>query len=291
MRGISPSCLPVHSRGRLRHDAIPFRSAIDSTPQCPAVPDRWLVRRRLAVRITALAGVVATLLAARPARAAHGFELGTGWQNTGALQGTLEWQPAIQGSRKDVPAFLGWRYLGERRVYYAPFARINYTNFWSLGGGGNLLGVTLAPAGLGVYLTRPPAALSPEARRGRWFATFEINLGSFAIGGNITPDRPIDPRVPDPDAQRATLRSDIAQYGGVRPETGFAQRYPLGSYQYAALAVPIQFRVWNMVTERTGVGFFLESNPVMLEWNIGNGGSNTPAYGYNVTAGLSALLF
>lgn len=238
-----------------------------------------------------MAGTAALLLGAPQAQASYGFELGAGWQNTGALKDTLEWLPAIQGSRKDVPAFLGWRYFGERRVYYAAFARVNYTNFWSLGGGGNFLGATLAPLGMGVYLTRPPAAFSPEARRGRWFVTCELALGSVQLGGNVTLDSPSDPRIPDPEAHRAVLRADIQQYGGVRPENGFAQRYPLGGYQYAALTVPIQFRFWNMVSPRAGVGFFIESNPVILEWNIGSGGSSVPAYGYNVTGGLSAVVF
>ncbi len=243
------------------------------------------------IHTIAITAIFSSLLAARPAQAGHGFEAGAGWQNTGALRDTLEWLPAIQGSRKDVPAFLGWRHTGETRFYYAPFARIDYANFWSLGGAGNLLGVTLAPAGVGVYLTRPPAAFSPSERRGRWFVSVELNLGSFQIGGNITPDRPVDPRVPDPEAHRADLRADIEQHGGVRPETGFTQHYPLGSYQYIALAVPIQFRFWNMVTSRVGVGFFLESNPAMFEFDISSGGSSTPAYGYNVSAGFTALLF
>ncbi len=253
---------------------------------------RWSVLACGAILAAAdFAGAAAFLLAVPSAQAGYGFELGAGWQNTGAIKDSLEWRPAIQGSRKDVPAFLGWRYLGEGRVYYAAMARVNYTNFWSLGGGGNLLGATVAPLGMGVYLTRPPAAFSPAARRGRWFATFELSFGSVQLGGNVTLDSPSDPRIPDPEAHRAVLRADIEQYGGVRPENGVVQRYPLGGYQYATLAVPIQFRFWNMVTPTAGVGFFVESNPLMLEWNIGSGGGSVPAYGYNVTAGFSAVVF
>lgn len=247
--------------------------------------------RRRGAAPAVLATLIVAALAARPALAANVFELGSGWQDTGAIEGTLEWSLRIQGSRKNVPAFAGWRHLGETRVYWAPYARINYANFWSIGGGGNLLGSTIAPVGLGVYLTAPPADFRPNARTGRWFVTVELNLGSVEVGGNVTPKGPADPRIPDPNAYRARLRAQVQQTGGVGADAVITQNYPLGPYQYATLAVPIQIRAWNMVTPTNGVGFFVEGFPLMLEWNIGKGGSRTPAYGYSVVAGFSAILF
>ncbi len=136
-------------------------------------------RRSFLVRCAAPALALAMITASPRARAGHGFEAGAGWGDMGDTPGALHWMPAIQGSRKDVPVYLGWRLLGQGRVYWAPSVRINYMNFWSIGGGGNILGATVAPAGLGVYLTRPPAGLTPAERRGRWFATFEASLGSL----------------------------------------------------------------------------------------------------------------
>lgn len=249
---------------------------------------RTEIRRRYA-RFAA-----AILLAAAPAaHAGHAIEAGVGWQNTGALRDSLHWDPSIQGSRKDVPVFVGWTHLGQRRVYWAPLARLNYMNFWSLGGAGNTLGVTVAPAGVGVHLTRPLPVPGQGARRGRWLATLEVTLGTLQIGGNISPGAPTDPGVPDPDAHRAVLRADVAA-GGVRPEHGFTQRYPLGDYAFATLGVPLHLRVARMVTERVGVGLFLEINPVLLEWTLSSATtapSATPAYGYNVTMGLSSVVF
>lgn len=72
-------------------------------------------------------------------------------------------------------------------------------------------------------------------------------------------------------------------------DPGFTQGRS-GSYQYATLSAPLQFRAWDMVTERIGVGFFLEVNALMFEWDIGNGGSSTPAYGYHASAGFTTLL-
>ena len=234
--------------------------------------------------LLAPAALVVAVSFASSAHAANVLEIGAGWQDTGAIEGSLEWTYSIQGSRKDVPAFVGWRLLGERRVYWAPFARFNYTNFWSIAGSGNLLGVTVAPAGVGVYLSHPPGAV----RRGRWLATLELNLASVEIGGNVTPGAPTDARIPDPNAYRAQLRTEVQQ-GGV--STSITQFYPFGSYSFVSLNVPIQIRVWKMVTDKIGVGGFIEGYPLMLEWRLGGGGGATPAYGYNVNAGLSAILF
>jgi len=111
----------------------------------------------------------------------------------------------------------------------------------------------------------------------------------LVIGGNVTPDGPTDPGIPDPNAYRAMLRAEVQQ-GGVKFETVITQHYPIGPYQYVTISAPLQFRAWNMVTQRVGVGFFFEVNALMLEWNVGNGGSSTPAYGYHVSAGLATIL-
>jgi hypothetical protein len=46
-----------------------------------------------------------------------------------------------------------------------------------------------------------------------------------------------------------------------------------------------------MVSDKLGVGAFIEGYPMMLEWRLGGGGRATPAYGYNVNAGFSVILF
>jgi hypothetical protein len=231
--------------------------------------------------------VCAALLASagRAAAAGHVFEIGTGWQNTGATR-ELTWEPAVQGSRKDVPAFVGWRLVGERRVYWAPSVRLSYTNFWSLGGAGNLLGVTLAPAAFGVYLTPPPARFTPAQRLHRWFAAIEIGV-SLQLGGNVTPDSPGDDRVPDAEAHRAKLREEVAQ-GGVK--SGFTQHYPLGSYSFVQLGLPTQIRAFNMVRDRVGVGFFFELDPMLLEWSLDRAGGNV-ANGYRFGGGIQITAF
>lgn len=223
----------------------------------------------------------------RPARAGHAVEAGAGWQNTGTTP-ALTWQPAVQGSRKDVAAWVGWRLVGERRVYYSPMARLSYTNFWSLGGAGNLLGVTLAPAGFGVYVTPPPARFRPAERRGRWFAAIELNA-AVQLGGNVTPETPQDARVPDPDAHRARLREELATDGQVGA-SGFTQRYPFGSYSFVQLGLPTQLRAWNMVRERVGVGFFVELDPLLFEWPLDRAVDHV-THGYRLGAGLTVTHF
>ena len=246
-------------------------------------------RQQPAPRWLAWLTAAAACCVAPAAEAGNAFELGVGWENLGALEGTLEWQPSIQGSRKDVPVFVGWRHVGEQRVFWAPSARLSLTNFWSIGGGGNFFGLTVAPAGLGVYLTRPPAALSPEARRGRWFVTATLSA-SVQLGGNATPDQPQNASVPDPDAHRAALRAQLQQGTGI-DVLQEPQHYPLGSYAYTTLGLPLRIDAWGMATQRVGVGFFVEAHPLILEWQISSGGSATPAYGYSMTAGLTALVF
>lgn len=244
------------------------------------------IARRPAV-VSALLAL--TLASPLPAQAEHTVEAGTGWQNTGAIRDGLHWLPGIQGSRKDVPAFAGWRWTGTRRFYWAPSARLVYTNYWSIGGGGNALGVYLAPAGIGVYLTRPPSEIA-GSRRGRWFATVELSVGA-QIGGNLTPDQPATSEVPDPPAYRARLQAEYNAKGGIDAASVITQHYPGGAYSFASIAVPIRISAWNMVNERVGVGFFLEGNGLMLEWDLAPGATRTPAYGYNIVAGLSAVLF
>lgn len=242
--------------------------------------------RRPAQRFDALPLLtLALLLFAAPAQAQHVIELGVGWENQGAVRGQLQWLPSIQGSRKDVPIYAGYRHVGMHRVFWAPSARLTLTNFWSIGGGGNLLGLTLAPAGLGVYLSRPPSAYAPESRAGRWFATATLSA-SLQLGGNITPGQPQHPDIPDPDAHRADLRQRIQSGAGIDVLVE-PQHYPLGGYSFAALGLPVRIDVWGMATNRLGLGFFFESHPLLLEWQIDGNGTATPAYGYSTTAGFT----
>lgn len=249
-----------------------------------SVSCRGTLRQRAAGWSACLAAVAAAL-AAPAAHAANVVELGVGWENLGALEGKLEWQPSVQGSRKDVPVFVGWRHTGERRVFWAPSARLTFANFWSIGGGGNFLGVTLTPAAIGVYLSRPPEAWGREQLRGHWFVTASLGA-SVQIGGNATPDQPQNPSVPDPDAHRAELRARIQQGVGI-DVLQESQHYPLGSYAFTSLGLPLRIDAWGMATQRVGVGFFVEAHPMILEWQISSGGSATPAYGYSMTAGLT----
>lgn len=228
---------------------------------------------------------ICALLIATPASAAprHNIHLGTGWQNTGASR-ALTWEPAIQGSRKDVPLIAGWSLVGSRRVYYAPFARIKYTNTWSIGGATNLLGLDLGFGGLGVYLTRPPVA--HENPTGRWYAVFEVNLANLRIGGNISPHAPKDSGVDDPDAQREKVAMQVAN--GEFPDHHI-QRYPFGAYSYVELAFPIHIRAWKQIRDDLGVGFFFESTVFGLEWPLDRRVTHF-AQVYNVIVGLSFTL-
>jgi hypothetical protein len=230
------------------------------------------------------------LLFSVDAMAGQRFEAGAGFGDMGAVQGSMEWHPALQGSRKQVPVLAGWRYIGEGRVYWSPSVRLDYYNWWSIGGAGNNLAVALAPAGLGVYLTPPPAGMKPEERKGRWFITADINL-SLEIGGNITPGSPQNSEIPDPDAYREKLKKEIKENGGLKPGTMISQRYPFGAYQFVSLAIPVHFDFWNMVTEKVGVGFFIESDVAIFEWPLGSYANSTPSFGYSMKAGLSVTLF
>ncbi|MCX4247968.1 hypothetical protein [Paraliomyxa miuraensis] len=218
-------------------------------------------------------------------RAGHTIEAGTGWQNSGATR-AMTWEPGVQGSRKDVPVFVGWSRTGHRRLYYAPSVRLQYTNTWSMGGAMNLLGVELGLGGLGVYLTEPPRAVVP--RMGRWFVTAEVDLANLRIGANLTPNRPGHSEVPDPDAHRDHIRE--LQAADRTDELDFTiQHYPFGNYSYVALAFPVQIRAWKMIREDLGVGFFFESTVTALEWPLDRPVSKA-AFGYNVVCGLAIHL-
>ncbi len=259
---------------------------IASSPTVPALRSR---RSRRAALLPAAGLAFAAAQSPPVAHAAHVFELGVGWQNQGAVRAVLQWQPSIQGSRKDVPIYLGYRHVGTGRVFFAPSARLTLTNFWSIGGGGNLLGLSLAPAGIGVYLTRPPAAFAPAERRGRWFVTASL-AASVQLGGNITPGEPQNAEVPDPEAHRQDLRQRIAAGAGIDVLVE-PQHYPLGRYSFAALGLPLRIDVFGMASSQLGLGFFFESHPLLLEWQIDGNGSSSPAYGYSTTAGFTASFF
>jgi hypothetical protein len=213
----------------------------------------------------------------------HEVHVGAGWQNTGASR-RFSWEPAIHGSRKDVPVVAGWSMVGAGRLYWAPFARVKYTNAWSMGGAVNLLGVDLGPGGLGVHLTPPPSSL--ERATGRWFATLTINFANLRLGGNVAPKRPENDRVSDPEAQREQVREQVAA-GEATDHT--LQRYPFGSYAYVELAFPIQARAWKQVRDDLGVGFFFEVVPFALEWPLDRKVSRF-AQGYAVLIGPSITL-
>lgn len=238
--------------------------------------------RRSLGPIVCVLGLVALPSTAMTAPLRHDVHVGLGWQNTGASR-RFDWEPAIQGSRKDVPVVAGWSLVGNERVYWAPFARLKYTNAWSIGGSVNLLGVDLGLGGLGVYLTRPPASF--ERATGRWFATFTINFANLRLGGNVAPNRPTNDRVPDPDAQRELAREQVAT--GM-PTDHTLQRYPFGSYAYAELAFPLQIRAWKQVRDDLGVGFFLEAVPFGLEWDLDRKSSRF-AQVYTVLVGPSII--
>jgi hypothetical protein len=222
------------------------------------------------------------LARAEAASPRHELHVGTGWQNTGASR-RFTWEPAIQGSRKDVPVIAGWSMIGNGRVYWAPFARVKYTNAWSIGGAVNLLGVDVGLGGLGVYLTRPPGV---ERATGRWFATFTVNFANLRIGANVAPNRPKNDRVPDPNAQRERVREQVAT--GVPPDHTL-QRYPFGHYAYVELAFPIQIRAWKQVRDDVGVGFFFEAVPFGLEWPLDRRVSRF-AQTYAIIVGPSIIL-
>jgi hypothetical protein len=219
--------------------------------------------------------------------AQHSFELGTGWGNMG-LSPETTWKPysCSQGSRKEVNAAFTYGYVGENRVYYAPFAGLFYINTWSMTGAMNLGTLNLGLGGLGVYMSKPMAAYSPEERVKKWFATFEINFASVTIGGNITPNY-----------------GGRGKNSGVRewsePDSVFGnQHYPFkdtyndihkGRYVCFQYSIPITIRVWKMLTPKLGFGMFLASNVFIVEQSLNF--KSPCSIGYDMRAGFSLMLF
>jgi hypothetical protein len=219
--------------------------------------------------------------------AQHTLEAGTGWQNTGATE-KLSWWPDLQGSRKDIPVFIGWRYVGQKRFYYTPYARFIYLNTWSIGGAMNMLNASFSPTGMGVYLTKPPAAYKPEERVGKWFVSFNVNA-AFRFGVNVTPHGPKSQRVPNPEEYKQNLQWRLNHQDSLGITLfDFEQHYPYGQYGYVAVDLPVQIRVNTVVKNGYGVGFFIESNAALFEWFMDGKTYRLPyAYGYSMTAGFS----
>ncbi|MEM9875191.1 MAG: hypothetical protein AAF928_09870, partial [Myxococcota bacterium] len=195
---------------------------------------------------------------------------------------TLGWDPAIQGSRKDLPVWAGWRYAGRSRVFYAPYARLRFTRFWSLGGAGHLVGVETGLLGLGVYLNDPLGDVAPEARKGRWGVTLEAHAASLEWGANATPNAPSSDEVPSPDAQRAEVERLVAS--GEVQSVELEQFYPFGGYTFLSFSVPLRLTAWNMVTPTLGVGLFLEINALGFEVPLDRTVDQL-AYRYSVVVG------
>lgn len=218
--------------------------------------------------------------------AQHVVNVGAGWGDMG-MTPTTSWKPYSwsQGSRKEAQSFASYKYIvGNKRVYYVPSLRLQYDNVWSMTGSMNLMNVNLGLAGLGVYITKPMAAV--EQRKGRWFAVFEVNFASVAIGGNLTPAKGVRG---DKSGVRMWIDPD-RQFGN--------QYYPIcdtyepndGKYLFLHYSVPVEFRVWNMVTEKSGVGFFVGSDIAIIEKDFTH--TNAPlAMGYNIYAGFSLMLY
>ena len=228
------------------------------------------------------------LCMALPLSAQHVVEAGAGWGDMGMTPST-GWKPYSwsQGSRKEAQAFASYKYmLGKKRIYYVPSVRLQYDNVWSLSGSMNLLNVNLGLAGLGVHLTKPIYSYEPADRKGKWCATFEINFASIAIGGNITPHMGV-----------RGSNSGVRMW--IDPDRQFGnQYYPIadtyeandGRYLFLHYSVPVEFRVWRMVTEETGIGFFLGSDIAILEKDFTH--KTAPvAMGYNIYGGVAVSIF
>ncbi len=219
--------------------------------------------------------------------AQHSFELGGGWGNMGLSPGTT-WKPYSwsAGSRKEAAGMFSYRYVGQKKVYYAPFARLYYGNNWSLSGGINLMMLNLGFGGLGVNILKPMSAYSPESRKGKWFGTYEVNFASVSIGGNITPNRGVRGKNSGVREWTDTLDAFGNQYYPFKdtyePQNG-------GRYTCIQYSVPMVLRFWNMVTNKTGVGFFLSADCMVFEKSLN---FNSPvSVGYDVQAGMALLLF
>lgn len=218
--------------------------------------------------------------------AQHVLNIGAGWGDMG-MTPSVGWQPFSwsQGSRKEVQSLISYKYmLGQKRIYYVPSIRLQYDNVWSMSGSMNLMNVNLGLAGLGICLTQPIDAA--DNRQGKWFATLEINFASVAVGGNITPNMGVRGK-----------SSGIRMW--IDPDRQFGnQYYPIcdtyepndGKYLFMHYSVPVELRVWKMVTEKTGFGFFVASDIAIIEKDFTH--PNAPvALGYNLYAGLSVTLY
>src|SRR5574344_389304 len=223
-----------------------------------------------------------------PIMAQHIVEVGAGWGDMGMTR-TTGWQPYSwsQGSRKEAQSMVSYKYmLGKKRIYYVPSIRLQYDNVWSMSGAMNLMNVNLGLAGLGIYITKPMSAYDGDTYKGKWFSTFEINFASIAIGGNITPNQGV-------------RGSNSGHRLWVTPDRQFGnQYYPIkesyepndGKYLFLHYSVPVEFRVWKMVTECVGVGFFLASDIAILEKDFTH--SDAPiAMGYNIYGGIAIALY
>ena len=198
----------------------------------------------------------------------HIIEFGAGWENMG-LSPETTWKPYSysQGSRKEAHVILGWRYLGEQKIYYSAFGRLQYGFDWSMSGSMNLLEMNFGALGIGVYLSKPLSAYSKESRIGKWFSTFELNIVAFSIGGNLSP------------------HSGIGNREWSNPNEQFGNQYYAfgGSYSYFQYSIPIRIQFWNEL-KKFGVGMFIESQALIIEKSLNI--KMPVAIGYTMTAGV-----
>lgn len=204
----------------------------------------------------------------------HSIEISFGWENMGISPETT-WRPLkphTQGSRKEMAFDLGWKLIGNTKVFYAPAFQINYGNNWSLSGAMQLLGISISPFGLGVYMTD-----SPEKRggfkKGQIYGLFDIQFGSFGFGGNIAPNYGVGVR---------EWSDPYNQFGN--------QYYAFGkNYAYFHFSTPVTIRFWGMLTDKVGFGMFISSDVIIVEKSLN---IDMPvAIGYNMYAGFNILLF
>ncbi len=219
-------------------------------------------------------------------QAQHALDMGAGWGNMG-LSPSTTWKPYSwsEGSRKEAMAGLSYQYVGRKKIYYAPSAKLRYGNNWSMSGSVNLISLHLGVAGLGIHMLKPISTYKPEERKGKWFGTFEVNFASIGIGGNITPSM---------GARGA--KSGSREWSDTTNQFGnqyyaFKDTYEPnnGKYSYIQYSVPLTMRFWNMLTNEVGLGFFLASNCIMLEKSFN---LNSPiSIGYDIQAGISLMFF
>ncbi|MGL4393913.1 MAG: hypothetical protein ACRCS8_01625 [Brevinema sp.] len=198
----------------------------------------------------------------------HILEIGIGWENMG-LSPQTTWKPYLysQGSRKEMSLTLGWRNLGEDKIYYSTYGRLHYGWDWSLSGAMNLLEFQVGLLGFGVYMSKPLAAYSQQERIGKWFSTFEINFASIAIGGNLSPK--------SGSGQREWSDTDN-QFGN--------QYYAFGhSYAYFHYSIPLRMQFWKEMN-KLGAGMFFEAESLIIEKSLNR--SMPIAIGYNVMTGV-----